>query len=93
MSKIVLMVRGADNVEVATTVSGMSIKNGVFSVVVPMHDWWDHTEDYRFTAGELLSETSGTVFDFANDAARQRFYSWLLETMQKATHGYRTMYP
>lgn len=93
MTKIVLMVRGADTVEVAATVGGMSIKNGVFSVVVPMHDWWDHTEDFRFAASDLLSETSGTLFDFANDASRQRFHAWLLETVQKAEHGYRTMYP
>lgn len=93
MSNIVLMVRGADTVEVDVKVGGMSIKSGVFSVVVPMHDWWDHTEDFRFAASDLLSETSGTVFDFASDAARQRFHAWLLETMQKAEHGYRTMYP
>lgn len=93
MSKIVLMVRGADTVEVAATVAGMSIKNGVFSVVVPMHDWWDHTEDFHFAAGDLLSENIGDMFDFANDAARQGFHAWLLETMEKAKQGYRTMYP
>jgi len=64
---------GADTVEVAATVGGMSIKNGVFSVVVPMHDWWDHTK-IPFCRSDLLSKTSGTVFDFSNDAARQRFH-------------------
>jgi hypothetical protein len=93
MSKIVLMVRGASKVEVAATTGGISIKNGVFSVVVPMHDWWDHTEDFRFVAGDLLSENIGDVFDFANDVARQRFHAWLLETMERAKQGYRTMYP
>ncbi len=94
--KIMLTLRGThDHVDVDSGRHEVSFKDGKCSVVVPIHDWWTHTQDFVFhkSGADIKQHEGNIILEFTDETNRTQFHKWLLETFADAEAGYKTMYP